>query len=200
MHTVTCSSLAAVAMNVNDYVRKDVKASPSLLESAISSAAADVGYATLKDEQKTAVAAALRGQNVFVNVPTGFGKSAIYQVLPMCAKRVLEGQESPAKQLNPFVLVVSPLVSLMQDQVDKLNKMSGAKAVFLSRESSSPEDILDAQYTHLFASPEAILGVKKWRDILHSSHFSSNLLAIAIDEPHCIVKWLTNLYSSFMNA
>ena len=92
--------------------------------------------------------------------------------------------------LHPFVLVVSPLVSLMQDQVAKVRP----RAVYLSKEANhTPESVRDGvlagDFTHVFLSPEAILSVRKWREILYSDWLSVNLLAIAVDEAHCIVKW-----------
>ena len=52
----------------------------------------------------------LKGQNAFVSLPTGFGKSLVYQVLPFCAERLLKGQST---QKTP---VVAPLVLHMYDQ------------------------------------------------------------------------------------
>ena len=57
----------------------------------------------------------LKGQNAFVSLPTGFGKSLVYQVLPFCAERLLKGQIT---QKTPVVVIISPL---MYDQVAQLS-------------------------------------------------------------------------------
>ena len=110
----------------------------------------------------------LKGQNAFVSLQTGFGKSLVYQVLPFCAERLLKGQFT---QKTPVVVIISPLVSLMYDQVAQLSSknvralcISGDQDAPLesSAASWSPEIRSDAytavegRVTHLFGSPEAL--------------------------------------------
>ena len=108
----------------------------------------------------------LKGQNAFVSLPTGFGKSLVYQVLPFCTERLLKGQFT---QKTPVVVIVSPLVSLMYDQVAQLSKNVRALCISGNQDaplessvaSWSPEIRSDAytavegRVTHLFGSPEA---------------------------------------------
>ena len=82
----------------------------SKLEEAASSAARRLGYEQLKDEQLKVVVAFLGGNDVFAVLPTGFGKSLCYAVLPY-AFEALEGRG------DLTVLVITPLVAIMKDQV-----------------------------------------------------------------------------------
>ena len=70
---------------------------------------------SLKPEQLSAIDAILRGRDTFVSVPTGFGKSLVYQVLPFCADWLTGGRISTSSK--PVVMVVSPLLSLMHDRL-----------------------------------------------------------------------------------
>ena len=118
-----------------------------------------------------------------MTLPTGFGKSAIYQALPYCVDALRDSSTG----IKPVILVVSPLIALMRDQVTSL-KAKGVKATYLGSHCSEEEHsaIVGGEYSHLFTSPETILQMTKWRKMLLSTR---NLIAIAIDEAHCIVKW-----------
>ena len=67
------------------------------------------GYQDAKPVQLETLLAILRVENVFVSVPTGYGKSFVYQVLPACATYLLEGLQVTPPSI-PRVLVVSPLI------------------------------------------------------------------------------------------
>ena len=88
---------------------------PSLLSSARKHGLAKLAYMSLKTEQLSAIVSILRGNDTFVSVPTGLGKSLIYQVLPFCADW-LTGMSTSV------VIVVSLLLSLMHDQADSHSK------------------------------------------------------------------------------
>ncbi len=147
------------------------------------------GHDRLKPVQVEAVQAIINGQDVFVNVPTGYGKSLVYQVLPFCASFILE-RLGKAAEVVPVVLVVSPLLALMHDQVRKLRQIPGAKPLLLSEESAPDvDDMVSGGWTHILASPEALLESRRWRKLLLSSELMGSLVAVVIDEAHCIVKW-----------
>ena len=111
----------------------------------------------------------LKGQNAFVSLPTGFGKSLVYQVLPFCAERLLRGQFT---QKTPVVVIVSPLVSLMYDQVAQLSSKN-VRALCISGDQDAPLEsnaaswspeirsdaytAVEGRVTHVFGSPEAFL-------------------------------------------
>lgn len=119
------------------------------------------------------------GSDVCAVIATGYGKSLTYQY--------------PAFYLNKVVVVISPLIALMEDQVNALN----SKSAFNKKEvacllGTAQEDrtikerILRLQFKLVYATPEYITrgnGLKLLRDL------GNNLALIAIDEAHCISKW-----------
>ena len=90
---------------------------PTLLSSARKHGLTRLGYMSLKPEQLSAIDAILRGRDTFVSVPTGFGKSLVYQVLPFCADWLTGRVTRISTSSKPVVMAVSPLLSLMHDQV-----------------------------------------------------------------------------------
>ncbi|ROL52848.1 ATP-dependent DNA helicase Q-like 3 [Anabarilius grahami] len=87
------------------------------VDSAIASVLEDIDSALiLKEEQRTAIKAFVDGKDVFAVLPTGFRKSLIYQLAPMVAKKMGCNE-------NPVVIVVSPLVALMENQVKEATEM-----------------------------------------------------------------------------
>ena len=87
------------------------------LPMVVLTAAKSLGYSTLKPEQHEAVVKFASGRDVFVSLPTGHGKSLCYILLPPVFDS-LRGVEAKS-----VVLVVSPLVGLMRDQVTSINKL-----------------------------------------------------------------------------
>ena len=147
-----------------------------------------LGYPTIKPEQLEAVESLLKGEDVFLSVPTGFGKSLVFQMLPFCADSLLRSCTSRYK--SPVVVVIAPLLSLMHDQVSKLVS-KGVKAVCDSGENPSVifTAAVEGGFTHLFGSPESFVGNKSYRALFSDAAFSEVVVALAIDEAHCIVKW-----------
>ena len=84
--------------------------------SAVESAAKQLGY-TLRDKQRDVVVGFIRGQDTFVSLPTGSGKSLCYSVLPWTYDK-LKKNRRPLSQ--SVVIVVSPLIALMKDKVSSL--------------------------------------------------------------------------------
>ena len=95
--------------------------SPDRLQQAVQSGYEHAGLEKLKPEQKDAV----QTLNMFVTLPTGYGKSAIFQVLLFVLWLLLSllRLSSSSDSFLPLVLVISPLVSLMSDQVTKLRQL-----------------------------------------------------------------------------
>ncbi len=133
------------------------------------------GFDTLRPLQEDAVRAALQGRDSLVVMPTGGGKSLCYQLPPV----VRAGLD----------VVVSPLISLMQDQVDAL-RACGVPAVALhsgvgAREQADAERAVEAgEIRLLFAAPERLLTART-RDLLRRAQPG----AIVVDEAHCISHW-----------
>jgi len=167
----------------------EVEREPTILSAAIRSSLQVFGYDRMKPAQAEAVQAILQGRHVFVNVPTGYGKSLVYQILPFCASFILESTGKVTAAV-PVVLIVSPLIALMQDQAHKLKRLPGANPLLLSEEVAPEDgDMAGGGWTHIFASPEALLESRRWRKLLLSSDLMSSIVAVVIDEAHCIVKW-----------
>jgi ATP-dependent DNA helicase RecQ len=133
------------------------------------------GYASFRMDQLSIIRAVLEGKDTLAIMPTGGGKSICYQV--------------PALYLDGITLVISPLISLMQDQVMNLKEL-GIEACFLNS-SLSPAERYEAQKQItsgrtkiVYVSPEGILSIGL------SSFFSKlKISLIAIDEAHCVSQW-----------
>ena len=69
---------------------KSWRSEPALLTEAIERGLHQLGFEAIKPEQLTAVESVLTGKDVFVSVPTGFGKSLMFQILPFCAAGLLQ--------------------------------------------------------------------------------------------------------------
>lgn len=91
-----------------------------------------------------------------------------------------------------MILVVSPLLALMKDQV-AFFKAKNIPAVHVSdRENistSTKDDIRRGQYKIILISPEALFASMYWRDVLCTDLYRSNIVAFVIDEAHCVKKW-----------
>ena len=143
------------------------------------------GIQKLNQQQEEAIRCiALENKDVFVNLPTGFGKSMIFQGLP----EVFASLE-PVRERN-IVIVVSPLVSLMKDQVSRLTSL-GISAICLSDiiTESQRKAVENGQYSIVYGSPETWLGDERWRKIVSSDSYKKSVRAVAIDEAHIISHW-----------
>lgn len=133
------------------------------------------GYSEFRDGQETVINAALNGQDSLVLLPTGGGKSVCYQV--------------PALALNGLTVVISPLISLMQDQVSQLQAL-GVKAAYINNSLNRDEQQQIYQQLHngllklLYVAPEKVLQ-HEFKERL--SHL--NISLFAIDEAHCVSHW-----------
>lgn len=143
----------------------------------------------LNDHQKRALHAYIEEkQDVFINLPTGFGKSLIYQALPLIFDEV-------TRIRGHIVVVVSPLLNLIQDQVANLQKL-GISAVSLSAVIGEEEgveekikEVENGKFSVVYGTPESLMLNERWRRMLTSCVYSSRLCAIAIDEAHVIKQW-----------
>lgn len=133
------------------------------------------GYDSFRTGQEEIVNQILMGKDVLGIMPTGAGKSICYQV--------------PALMLPGVTIVISPLISLMKDQVDSLNAM-GIPATFINSTLSASEyaravqNILYDVYKIIYIAPER-LNSSTFVDVLKSI----NISMITVDEAHCISQW-----------
>jgi ATP-dependent DNA helicase RecQ len=133
------------------------------------------GYSEFRPLQEQIVRDALAGRDVFALMPTGGGKSLCFQL--------------PALLRDGLTVVVSPLISLMKDQVDAL-QASGIAATFLNSTLGGDEararlrGLHRGEYRLLYAAPERLMLPTFLERMLEL-----NIAQIAIDEAHCISEW-----------
>ena len=135
------------------------------------------GYDSFRFEQKEIIERLLQRKDVLVLMPTGGGKSLCYQI--------------PALLLDGLTIVVSPLISLMKDQVDAL-RLSGIAAAYLNSSMSTVEQsqviqqLENSELKLLYIAPERLVGTES-SFLAFLKKLSVSLLAI--DEAHCISQW-----------
>ncbi|XP_078660162.1 putative ATP-dependent DNA helicase Q1, partial [Branchiostoma floridae x Branchiostoma belcheri] len=135
------------------------------------------GITSLKPEQVDALKSFVCGRDVLALLPTGFGKSLIYQIAPLVLEKL--------GRTNSIVIVVSPLVALMEDQVREAAKL-GVKAVQLGNDD---EGVINGDYQLVYGGPERFVLQDKWREMLSSAVYSERLAGIVVDEVHVTYKW-----------
>lgn len=167
--------------------REDFKA---MFETSLQSILPRFGLTELKNEQKKALFYLLSGKDVFVNLPTGFGKSLIYQLSPLVAEELSKRHYQYGSIRSGIVLVISPLVSLIKDQVKGLQQR-GIKASFIGagQEEANFKEIVNGEMNIVYSSPEAMLANDRWREMICSQVYQKNVVAVAVDEAHCITHW-----------
>ena len=153
------------------------------LEEVFTLVSAKFQIPALNEHQKVAIQkVVVRKKDVFVNLPTGFGKSLIYEALPLVF-------DYTTKLPGHIVIVVSPLVSLMEDQVKYLRSI-GVSAVNISSQTDNDHSkIGNGQHSVVFGSPEGWLMNDRWRTMLGTDVYKSKLCAVAIGEAHVIKQW-----------
>ena len=141
----------------------------------------------LKDDQERALYNFFKfKKHIYYSAPTGHGKSLIFQSIPLIADVLADNLVGTSN-----ILVISPLLSLMHDQIKYVNTETGLSAtgIFKGQTESVFAVIEDGTYSIIYASPESVLPSSRWRRILSGSRFADCCICIAIDEAHCIRQW-----------
>ena len=137
------------------------------------------GYGSFRPGQRSIIQASLENRDVMVIMPTGGGKSLCFQL--------------PALLKPGVTVVVSPLIALMQDQVEAL-KDNGIGATFLNSTLSPLEvrkraiDVLAGKIKLLYVAPERLLS-EQFLLFLEKINRQMGLAGFAIDEAHCVSEW-----------
>ena len=166
------------------------------LNNAILGAFVRLGFDKPSDEQHRAIKELVRGRDVYISLPTGAGKSLCYATLPYVFDNlkmyqrvnVGAGGTTSRSEGRSVVVVVSPLLALMNDQISKFEQR-GLKCLLLGKNQVYNTGVVHGEYQLLYLTPECLLQELSLRELFRSTVYNENLVAFVVDEAHCIDAW-----------
>ena len=131
---------------------------PEAIKEALQVATTRMGYEKLLPKQREAVAAFALGRDVFVCLPTGYGKSFCYGCLPVVFDHLKNGGN------RSIVIIVTPLVAIMKEQATRFQERGISVTYITTCDEANKPAVLNGEYRLVFISPEQLLLTIIWRD------------------------------------
>lgn len=151
------------------------------------------GHSAFRPGQEQAIMRILRGQSTLVTLSTGSGKSLCYQLPAFLYK----------KYRKCITLVISPLVSLMEDQVEGVPKFLNAQCLHTNQTNKQREKIMamvrEEKIDVLLVSPEAVVAGEKATGFGALLRKLPPIAFACIDEAHCVSQWSHNFRPSYLS-
>ena len=154
------------------------------------------GSFTIKQKQREALEKiVLYGKDSLIVLPTGYGKSLIYQMLPPLFDYYLAADK--LKNDKSIVIVICPLNALIDDQINKLNSVGvSCTSLRVCGEEAEgrfhdifKEELEAGKFQVIFAHPEVAVANRQCRELFLSNYYQRNVVAVVVDEAHCIIEW-----------
>ena len=129
----------------------------------------------------------VRGNDVFVSLPTGSGKSVCFACTPLVFDRL---RAATSHDHHSITIVVSPLSAVMEDQVSSF-RSKGLKAAHIGSGEDPDADaqLLSGDVQLVYVTPESVLSHSHYRDMLKLECYQNNIVCLAVDEAHLVEKW-----------
>ena len=174
----------------------------------------------LKPKQVIALGNIFNGKDVLGVLPSGYAKSLIFHLLPVLLFcKSLKGQgfeliQSNLRVIPTIVIVISPLNSLMVDQIRRLinyknfgfgdirltasvlNVKFSQDYITCDMDNNMCQKQKSGHYNLLFSHPEAFISCKYGRDLMLGKVYQKNICAVVVDEAHCILEWYVRMFIS----
>ena len=168
-----------------------------------------LGHLQLKEKQYEVLKhVVLNNRDVLAVLPTGYGKSLTYQMLPP----VLNFVDFGAEEKKATVIVISPLNALIRDQIVKMRE-SGLSVCVLRGDRVDTEDggdeeislevpvemLTSAHFDLIFTHPEVLVDNRKVSKLLKTTSFKEKIKAIVVDEANLVIDWYVDTFKLCSN-